>query len=145
MGNNNPALWRIGSADENGVYMAVTDAKVPTRFNISDLSTIGQEYPPSYPFTLNGCTHWMREPGTDNSIYYRTRIPSLFPFRPQRLYSLDARARHGQLDQLSDKNTLPLPLSPSTVVLTGCASPARTTRSTSTTGRASRAHPGWRC
>merc|ERR1712126_283194 len=73
MGNNNPALWRIGSADENGVYMAVTDAKVPTRFNISDLSTIGQEYPPSYPFTLNGCAHWMREPGTDNSINFNYR------------------------------------------------------------------------
>ena len=32
-----------------------------SRFNISDLSTIGQEYPSSYPLTLNGCAHWMRE------------------------------------------------------------------------------------
>jgi len=69
MGNNNPALWRIGP-QEDGIYLAVTDAKVSTRFNISDLSTIGQEYPPSYPLTLNGCAHWMREVGTDNSIYF---------------------------------------------------------------------------
>ena len=68
-GNNNPALWRIGHQDD-GIYLAVTDAKVATRFNISDLSTLGQEYPPTYPFTLNGCAHWMREPGTDNSIYF---------------------------------------------------------------------------
>ena len=68
-GNNNPALWRIGP-QENGIYLAVTDAKVATRFNISDLSTIGQEYPASYPFTLNGCAHWMREVDTDNSIYF---------------------------------------------------------------------------
>ena len=68
-GNNNPALWRIGP-QHDGIYLAVTDAKVATRFNISDLSTIGQEYPASYPFTLNGCAHWMREVGTDNSIYF---------------------------------------------------------------------------
>ena len=40
------------------------------RFNISDLSTFGQEYPPSYPIVLNGCAHWLREPGTDNSINF---------------------------------------------------------------------------
>jgi len=68
-GNNNPALWRIGPQDD-GIYLAVTDAKVATRFNISDLSTLGQEKPPSYPFTLNGCAHWMREVNTDNSIYF---------------------------------------------------------------------------
>jgi len=33
-GNNNPALWRIGTM-EDGVYLAVTDSKVPTRFNLS--------------------------------------------------------------------------------------------------------------
>jgi len=68
-GNNNPALWRIGPENE-GIYLAVTDAKVATRFNISDLSTIGQEYPARYPLVLNGCAHWMREVGTDNSIYF---------------------------------------------------------------------------
>ena len=68
-GNSNVQLWRIGP-QEDGVYLAVTDGKVATRFNISDLSTIGQEYPASYPFTLNGCAHWMREVDTDNSIYF---------------------------------------------------------------------------
>ena len=29
-GNNNPALWRIGPAND-GIYLAVTDAKVATR------------------------------------------------------------------------------------------------------------------
>ena len=34
-GNNNPALWRIGPANlEEGVYMAVTDSKVPTMSTI---------------------------------------------------------------------------------------------------------------
>ena len=72
-GNNNPAVWRIGSKDRDGIYLAVTDAKVPTRFNISDLSTIGQEYPEYYPLVLTGCAHWMREVGTDNSIYFQIR------------------------------------------------------------------------
>jgi len=72
-GNNNPALWRIGSKDSDGIYIAVTDAKVATRFNISDLSTIGQEYPVSYPMILTGCAHWLREVGTDNSIYFQLR------------------------------------------------------------------------
>ena len=68
-GNSNPALWRIGP-QEDGIYLAVTDGKDATRFNISDLSTMGQESPPSYPFTTSGCAHWMREVGTDNSIYF---------------------------------------------------------------------------
>jgi len=68
-GNNNPALWRIGPMDE-GIYLAVTDGKVPTRFNLSSLETLGMEYPAFYPFTLTGCAHWMREPGTDNSINF---------------------------------------------------------------------------
>ena len=28
-----------------------------TRFNVSDLSTIGQEYAPQYPLILSGCAH----------------------------------------------------------------------------------------
>ena len=68
-GNSNVQLWRIGP-QEDGVYLAVTDGKVATRFNISDLSTIGQEYPPAYPLTISGCAHWMREVDTDNSIYF---------------------------------------------------------------------------
>ena len=38
-GNNNPALWRIGP-QEDGVYLAVTDAKVATRWQ--------QRYIPQY-------------------------------------------------------------------------------------------------
>ena len=68
-GNSNPALWRIGPK-EDGIYLAVTDGKDATRFNISDLSTLGQESPPIYPLTTSGCAHWMREVGTDNSIYF---------------------------------------------------------------------------
>jgi len=72
--NNNPALWRIGKKNiQEGVYMAVTDAPVPTRFNISDLSTIEMLYPTSWPATLSGCTHWMREVGTDNSINFQRK------------------------------------------------------------------------
>ena len=73
--NNNPALWRIGpSSKEEGIYMGVTDGPTPIRFNISTLDTLGMEYPPFPPFNpfpLTGCAHWMREPGTDNSINFR--------------------------------------------------------------------------
>ena len=72
-GNYNPALWRIGSKDRDGTYLAVTDAKGATRFNISDLSTVEQVYAPNYPLILSGCAHWMREVGTDNSIYFQVR------------------------------------------------------------------------
>ena len=36
-GNNNPALWRIGP-QEDGVYLAVTDAKVATRWQQRNIS-----------------------------------------------------------------------------------------------------------
>ena len=72
--NNNPALWRIGQAnEEEGIYLAVTDAPVPIRFNISDLSTMGMQYPSFWPATLSGCAHWMREVGTDNSLNFQRK------------------------------------------------------------------------
>eukprot|EP00092_Neocalanus_flemingeri_P065782 GFUD01080056.1.p1 GENE.GFUD01080056.1~~GFUD01080056.1.p1 ORF type:complete len:543 (+),score=150.85 GFUD01080056.1:194-1822(+) len=72
--NNNPALWRIGKDNlDEGVYLAVTDAPVPLRFNISDLSTIGMEFPNAWPATLSGCAHWIREVGTDNSINFQRK------------------------------------------------------------------------
>jgi len=72
--NNNPALWRIGKDNlQEGVYLAVTDAPVPLRFNISDLTTIGMEYPNAWPATLSGCAHWIREVGTDNSINFQRK------------------------------------------------------------------------
>jgi len=72
--NNNPALWRIGKKSvDDGIYMAVTDAPVPTRFNITDLTTMGMQYPPAWPATISGCAHWMREVGTDNSINFQRK------------------------------------------------------------------------
>ena len=68
-GNSNPALWRIGP-QQDGIYLAVTDGKDATRFNISDLSTLGMEYPAAWPLSLTGCAHYIREPGTDNSINF---------------------------------------------------------------------------
>lgn len=108
-GNNNPALWRIGLGEiitssylqaflsigpaNDGTYMAVTDSKVPTKFNISDLSTIEQMYPSLYPLTLTGCAHWMREPGTDNSLNFQVKKGLTGPpwvevqrYRPQDTY-----------------------------------------------------------
>ena len=51
--------------DRVGWYKHIFD-----RFNISDLSTLGMEYPYNFPITLNGCAHYMREVGTDNSINF---------------------------------------------------------------------------
>merc|ERR1712080_222135 len=67
--NSNPAVWRIGPANaEKGVYMAVTDDPLATRFDIDTLDTLGLQTPKlQLPMTASGCTHWMREPGTDNS------------------------------------------------------------------------------
>jgi len=93
--NNNPALWRIGmNSAEDGTYLAVTDTPVPTRFNISDLSTMGMMYPSSWPATLSGCAHWMREVGTDNSIMFQRKKGLTGPpyvevqrFRPEHDYA----------------------------------------------------------
>jgi len=67
--NSNPGLWRIGAKDkEKGIHMAVTDFSVSTQFNISTLATVAILKPKMFPVSLSGTTHWMREPGTDNSI-----------------------------------------------------------------------------
>ena len=65
-GNNNPALWRIGSADENGIYMAVTDAKVQLSFSSQSL--------------LPRCQHgsiFPTCPPSDKSILLPTPSPSM--------------------------------------------------------------------
>ena len=72
-GNYNPALWRIGSKDRDGIYLAVSDGKGATQFNISDLSTIEQLYSANGTSNFGGCAHWMREVGTDNSINFQVR------------------------------------------------------------------------
>ena len=100
-GNNNPALWRIGP-QEDGIYLAVTDAKVATRFNISDLSTIGQEYPASYPFTLNGCAHWMGEVLRYRPDPDKTLISFLYVFIYRvNFKSLDSTILYLNLQQIS--------------------------------------------
>ena len=73
--NNNPALWRIGSESlEDGVYLAVTDSPVVLRFNLTTLETQGMLYPNFFPMTVAGCAHWIREPGTDNSINFQRKM-----------------------------------------------------------------------
>jgi carotenoid cleavage dioxygenase-like enzyme len=73
--NNNPGLWRIGPDNkEDGIYLGVTDTPVPIRFNLSSLATLGMQYPPLLPLPVTGCTHWMRELGTDNSINFQQKV-----------------------------------------------------------------------
>ena len=65
--NNNPAVWRIGSK-EHPVFIATTDYPAPQIFDINTLET-GELLRPANPqSTMTGIAHWMREPGTDNSI-----------------------------------------------------------------------------
>jgi hypothetical protein len=33
----------------------------------------GMEYPYTLPVTLSGCAHYLREPGTDNSINFQRK------------------------------------------------------------------------
>ena len=65
--NNNPALWRFGSK-ENPIFLAVTDYPGPQRFDIDTLDTLEYLRPKNPMTTGTGCAHFMREPGTDNSI-----------------------------------------------------------------------------
>lgn len=92
--NNNPAVWRIGPKDaKKGIYLAVTDSPTSTRFDIDTLDTISIEYPKMLPPTISGCTHWQREPGTDNSINIATKMGlhgpqfEVYRWRPEHSYS----------------------------------------------------------
>jgi len=79
--NSNPGLWRLGpSHPKKGIYLATTDDPVATRFDINTLDTIGLEVPKALPPTVSGCTHYMREPGTDNSININTKIGFTGPY-----------------------------------------------------------------
>jgi len=91
--NANPAVWRMGPADaKKGIYLAVTDDPVATRFDIDTLETLGLETPKTLPPTISGCTHYMREPGTDNSINIATKLGFTGPYyevhrwKPENLY-----------------------------------------------------------
>ena len=65
--NNNPAVWRIGSKD-NPVFIACTDYPAPQVFDIDTLESGDLLRPANPQSTMTGIAHWMREPGTDNSI-----------------------------------------------------------------------------
>lgn len=73
--NFNPVVWRFGAKDKDeGIYMALTDSPSGFRFNITDLSSMGLYLSKRVPFPTTGCAHPHREPGTDNSIWFMTRI-----------------------------------------------------------------------
>jgi len=74
--NNNPGLWRFGSK-ENPMYIATTDYPYPQRFDIDTLETLELLRPADPMMTMSGCTHWLREPGTDNSIYFQWKMNML--------------------------------------------------------------------
>ena len=75
--NNNPAVWRFGSKDEP-VYMATTDYPAPQRFDIDTLETLELLRPDNPAGTMSGIAHWMREPGTDNSITGQYKMGGIF-------------------------------------------------------------------
>ena len=54
--------------------MAVTDFPGATQFNISSLETVAMLKPNRFPVSISGTTHWMREPGTDNSININNKM-----------------------------------------------------------------------
>ena len=68
----NPVLWRFGS-EENPIYLALTDSAFAQKFDINTLETLELLRPNNAMFVFGGCAHWMREPGTDNSITFRYR------------------------------------------------------------------------
>ena len=70
--NNNPGLWRMGGT-EDPMYLATTDFPYPQRFDINTLETL-ELLRPTSGFGMSGCTHWQREPGTDNSINFAVKV-----------------------------------------------------------------------
>ena len=70
--NNNPGLWRMGST-EDPMYLATTDFPYPQRFDINTFETL-ELLRPTSGFGTSGCTHWQREPGTDNSINFAVKV-----------------------------------------------------------------------
>ena len=65
-------MWRFGSK-EDPIFLATTDYPFPQRFDINTLETLELLAPDNPPGTKSGCTHWMREPGTDNSINFQIK------------------------------------------------------------------------
>ena len=58
---------------ENPIYIATTDWPYPQRFDIDTLDTL-ELLRPKNGFGMTGCTHWQREPGTENSINFAFKV-----------------------------------------------------------------------
>ena len=58
---------------ENPMYIATTDWPYPQRFDINTLDTL-ELLRPENGFGMTGCTHWHREPDTDNSIIFAFKV-----------------------------------------------------------------------
>ena len=63
---------------EDPVYVVTTDFPYPQRFDINSLGTLELFRPDNPAGTMSGCTHWQREPGTDNSIVFQMKVPKSF-------------------------------------------------------------------
>ena len=76
--NTNPGLWRMASK-EDPMFMALTDVPYAQHFDIDTLDTIGLLSPAPEMKMMTACTHWQREPGTDNSIsfYFKVKFSNL--------------------------------------------------------------------
>jgi len=92
--NANPMVWRLGSNNSHtGKYIACSDMPLATQFNIETLETIGILYPHMYPMVTFAATHYLREPGTDNSINIRVLMGvsgmygELLRYRPKDEYA----------------------------------------------------------
>ena len=59
---------------EDPVYVVTTDYPYPQRFDINSLATLELFRPDNAAGTMSGCTHWQREPNTDNSIYFSFKV-----------------------------------------------------------------------
>ena len=62
----------MGSKDYP-MYIATTDWPYPQRFDIDTLDTL-ELLRPENGFGMTGCTHWHREPDTDNSIIFAFKV-----------------------------------------------------------------------
>ena len=65
---------------EDPVYVVTTDYPYPQRFDINSLGTLELFRPDNAAGTMSGCTHWQREPGTDNSIVFQMKVCTLYVF-----------------------------------------------------------------
>ena len=59
---------------EDPIYMVTTDFPYPQRFDIDSLESLEIFRPADAASTKSGCTHWQREPNTDNSIVFQLKV-----------------------------------------------------------------------